>query len=1561
MAKSVTTSSKQTSNKVASKSLQAESHKKMVNKSAQSKPMPSKSNNSKTNNTNSVAQKKEGGKFHIGDKIKKWFTFGAVSICLVLIMTLSVVLPVVLKKKKDTPFQAPALNLPIEERYALQSYNYSNLSNTAVTLRADIMNVISRNIPRQNPEILGNEFAIIYDSSSKTLSTFYGEEGNSAEFSQYIKDSNAATIKFTDYPSPSHGVSGTGAFVDGSTGNTAITSSDFYKYMLMTQGQHLAMEAQQRSKDGSLSSWLKKHPAADAQYGEVIGDAVVKEIIMDPIYRSFHATGLYLPAGEVVKVKVEGLAPGERIAVTINLHNSLAWRGSATDSVYNSLVQGSVNIQSVDAYFTKADVITANGQFVGNVTNQSQWARQNNRAPWIIADFTFDSDGEYEIGTPFGGVMHINPMNCYSNVKTTFTGAVETPHYILGVTTPEYFEDHLKDAPGVIAVLDTENGQLVSPTGEAGTTTYMRGVKTEEIDKLASLWHTFFAVNESFTGGTYNRNNIVKFDLHVPAGAAVALGGYVYACPTSWFGSAMNYQGLLASGTWGILHEIGHNHSSAYGSVWGFGDSREGEVRNNALTLLAYIKFCDVGTTVRNGGSAEHGEYADPFKTLGETLNYLNQSHTDFGDGTYGYFQMLGMYSNIMHSFGADKFYELLYSYKENPVYSYVDRNITNAIRADFNYRCSIIYGMNFTKYFNTFYKANIKTSVYSAEQLAYMNSLPNYEPVANKYAGGIDGVKTSGDYKVTFGENLVFDLKSTTISTLDTSDKKGFEVISISNAKYGVVTDFGDGRCVYTFSKNYAGALDQFSFKVRLSDGVIHELTIYLRISYPNNSKLTVYEPFDALDGGLTNETWGNVLNKLGTVSSTTSNSDSYVHYFGTNDGKWSVETLEYYWKAPETGYITFHVQRDDGLIFYFGNDFNSLELQDYYNGRSTIWSDAGAEGKKYYVEKDHYYAVKLVSIDVGNGTGNGRGFSFLGYKYESGKITLIPNNQIYHPSYPIDQEIETYVFTPTFMVSKKDSIKISTAGTDKNAWSVIEAPDIYHDDKTNTDKNLIHDGRIDVITRYETEKDADGNPTGVITSYKIEIDKWSYLIDGDVGTVLHTTYGDKSIPYPTESEPYKFVIDTGKVQQFNYFSVITRTSAINVSKITKYELQISNNNRDWHTISEGDQLEYNKNVATIKFDSVSGRYLRLLVKGTTGNRGQFVVIAELDAGITSTTQRIVPATSNFLFTTSGWKNTSLIDEEQSGYMMASSKNEKLVFRFNGESLAVYAAVGEGYGTADVKLDGKFVQTVDFSSSVHEARKLVLDFENLEDEVHTLEIITKSSEKVMINLFGISYTAELVNAPNIYLEKALTISLIVFVILFVLAFALLLCLLFIPKFRKLMGNNKAIAWLDKSIEEQREKNKIKRAEKKKAKQLAKENENKENNVKSVAKKSASVKADKKEKIDVKPAKVDSSKTNKTKPQQETKKTVTDKKQATINAKSKSAQLNNKLVETQTKTKPVAKEKAVTKAVAEKSKPETKAKTQNTQASKTQTKPAASSSKSQTQKIAQTKKTGSKK
>ena len=672
-----------------------------------------------------------------------------VAVFLAVAVVLAIVLPIALRVKNNatTHFSSPANLLPTEEMYALDKYEYDELSDVKVTMRADTMNVTKRDLARPVPEVLSDDFSLVYDEETKELQAVYGE------LVQSWGKLHAASVSFNPdaYPSPSKAM--TSAAYAQAAAAAGVSEADYFayvKYMLMTQGQHLAVEAQQMSANGTLTQeWLKKHPAADAQYGAVLGEnnAVEKEITLDPLYRSYHATGLYLPAGELVTVKVEGLKPGENISIVIGRQNSLAWRGSVNDSAFNAIAGslGEVKAAPSDAFFIKADVLTAHGDFYtynhGDSTPflQSQWKRQNARAPWITAEFVFNGNGEYKIGTAFGGVMHINPRNCYSQAKATVTGAVETPHYILGVTTPEYFDEYLRDAPGVIGVIDTENGQLIGPTGEMGTGNYMRRIEKDEADKLAMLWHSFFSVNESFTGGTYNRPNQVLFDWHVPAGAAVALGGYVYACPTGWFGSATNYRGLLAAGSWGILHEIGHNHASSYGTFWGFGDGKEGEVHNNALTTLAYLMFCDIGTMREANG------------------NFQNTSATDYSQNDY--FEMLNMYANIMHSFGAEKFYELLYTYKASSAY------LSNK-RADFTYRCALIYGMDFRTYFNKFYKANLADEQFvhttadgaeSREYLELVESLPVYEPVASYYAGGIDGVKTGGDYRVGFGVYITF------------------------------------------------------------------------------------------------------------------------------------------------------------------------------------------------------------------------------------------------------------------------------------------------------------------------------------------------------------------------------------------------------------------------------------------------------------------------------------------------------------------------------------------------------------------------------------------------------------------------------------------------------------------------------------------------------------------------------------------------------------------------------------------------------------------------------------
>lgn len=1262
---------------------------------------------------------------------------------------------------RENAYRIPDIDLPTAESFALKKYDYENLSDVQTTVRADKRNVLQRNLPRAQTQLLSDDFSIVYDTASKTLTADYGAL---VQNSDTVK---TATIHFDKYPAPNLkgsgllnsnsvgygsavGTDGSNAFSNGTMNGASVSSDNgkFYKYMLMTQGQHLAAEAAYRSQNGTLTQeWLKKHPAADAQYGAVLGEnnAVKKEITLDPIYRSYHATGLYLPAGEAVTVKVEGLKAGERISVVLGVQDSLAWRGGADNNAFNALTGGLNQVTSIDGdkqqrFFTKADVLVANGQ-LDKVSNQSQWDRQNSRLPWLHAEFTFTENKEYTIGTPFGGAIEIGMENCYSRAKTTFTGAVEMPHYVLGQTTPEYFDEYLRDAPGVIAILDTENGQLIGPTGEMGTAGMMRQVKADEIDKLAMLWHSFFSVNESFTGGTYNRFNKTMFDWHVPAGAAVALGNYSFAHPTGWFSGAMNYRGLLSNGTWGILHEVGHNHASSYGTVWGFQCGQEGEVRNNALILLSYIMFCDIGTTVRNSYTPEHGEYANPYNVLNETIAKKGR-YSDPND--CGYFEILGMYANIMHSFGAEKFYELLYTYKGTSSYC------ANK-RADFAYRCSLAYGMNFIKYFNDFYAAGIKAEMFSEEQLSYMQPLPNYEPVSCFYAGGIDGVKTAGDYIVTFGDDVTFDLLGRTVSSLDTAEGKGFEILRVNKPEHGTIREAGAGKWGYSFDKNYTGVFDTFTFDVKLSDGIVHTLSVTLRISY-NGGRITAYN-------NVQGNHWDEILNEITQrqPDAITGSVNGAVPAYQTASGKKDVRISEFYWRAPESGEVSLSAKWDDWAKVYFGESFDTLE--EIISGNHDIGTYQEYNVKKT-VEKGKYYAVKIVNVNTGGG-----GSASFAYRYDDNPYTQVQAADAFHPAFPLGQEAPTFVYEPQFLISKKDNIKLSSSGTDKSEWTVVSAPE-----------NIVGG-------RYETQQLVDpdtGKPLegegGILKT-----DKWSWLIDGQTGTNLHTTYGGGD-PKITPDSPHVFVVDTSKTQSFNFFSVTTRNN-VN-SYITDFEVQISDDlNGEWTTLATGDRSNYSGTNITVKFDETTGRYLKLIVKGTTG--GNFSVLAEIDAGIQSSTQQVFSPTGDKLYATDGWKNSAQIAEEANGFLIAEKTNEKLVVRFVGDSFALYGATGENYGTADVYIDGAKSGSFDLDENTEDSRKLIFYKENLDNKEHTVEIITTSAGKVMLSVLGIPYSGTLVNAPNIYKENALTVSLVVFVLLFAAVAAFLAVLVFVPKFRE--------------------------------------------------------------------------------------------------------------------------------------------------------------------------------
>ncbi len=1300
-----------------------------------------------------------------------------------------------------TLFTPSEVKLDVADEFALEQYDADSLHDVRATLRADTMYVTERNIARPETEYLNDNYSLVYDSAVGTTA------GTKAVYDRVVGD-NAATIEFVKYPYPGGAGKGDGsasvfatAYADQAYEYFGISSYAteaekeeartkyyyYYKYMLLSQGHNLALEAQTRSANDTLTQdWLKKHPAADLQYGEVKGNnnAVEKVITLDTLYRSPHATGLYLPAGEAVTVKVEGLAKGESISMFIGMNNSLAWRGNAMNATAVSELRsmGIANPATNDAaFFGNADTLMAGGRerfdkFFGRdgetnkITShsfiQSQWNRQNNRAPWISAEFVFTENRTYTIGTAFGGIMHINPRNCYSPVTTTIRGAVETPHYILGVTTPEYYEQYLiseETAPGVYSVIDTENGQLI------GKASYMRkNTSAAEVEKLAYLWHSFFAVNESFTGGTYNRANRVYFDQHVPAGAAVALGGYVYACPTGWYDSATNYRSLLNYGSWGILHEIGHNHSSAYGSVWGMGEGKEGEVRNNALTCLAYLKFCDIGTWRSEEGhiSAEHGDVGHPYSAMVRLMNIKKKEFSDFS--ALDYFDILNIYVNIMHSFGVDKFYELMRTYKDNPSFNpRVNNQAIGNKRSDFIYRLSTVYKMDFRPYVDGIFKGNTTDAMYSAEQVDEMNALPDYHPVSNVYAGGIDGVKTGGDYRIGYGEDKVFDLKGTTLTTADS-----FEIVGFEQPEHGKLTDEGDGKYRYSFNKKYTGSYDSFSFDVRLSDGVCHRLTVYLRYFYSGST----VECYGGVPSGDLNGEEAKLAEK--TPEIVVEQSAGVAGYTSAAENKFEMKVAKFWFKAPSSGEYSFSITADDKSKLYFGENFENMEqkivINSYFSGYSDKHSFTAA------LEEGKVYAFKVVNLNTGGGGGSSVGVKPSGASgYSTISLSHIRVASLENPFDYIDP-----VYEPKLLVSKKDNVIAGTMTTDKSEWEVLEAPED------------IQGGRyVEEIMTDET--------TGEQTVFKT--DKRTWLIDGQTGTIFHTVWSKNPTP-ATDDNPDVFVIDTQRRQSFNFFKI----TAPNRSDycIKRYELLISDDNVTYTKIAEGTAdkpLAYSKGVAELHFAQTYGRYLKLVVKETSANNSNYTVISEIDAGIKSNTDMVYPSNSAKYYYSKGWRATAAGngDRQRSGLMWAEKKNSKLVFKIKSSAIALYSDKGVGYGSAKIKLDGKLMDTVSLQSDKQECRQLIFYAENLKaNKEHTVEIITTSNSPFNLDFIGATYNSSLVNAPNIYLERGLIISLVVFIVLFAIAVAAICLIYFVPSVREFVFKHSYTPKTDKPKKE---------------------------------------------------------------------------------------------------------------------------------------------------------------
>ncbi|MDE7168003.1 MAG: M60 family metallopeptidase [Clostridia bacterium] len=464
------------------------------------------------------------------------------------------------------------------------------------------------------------------------------DEGLSSGYPKYNSSLGVSTEQKTAIIQESRKLTANGTWVDSSfttSGSYDKMDKDGYLYKL------------DGTKPGNgVPERLYKHTASVGLYNGNVDDketAVVKRLTFKPrSYSSYYnVTGLYAPAGEVIKIQLSAADMNATGGITIHIGQALY-----------------------------------NGQ-----ANNIWEARDFNRMPVILNTMsitkqtaTYDeSTGLWTgyVGSFLGGPIYVRDEACTFSV--TVSGGVNYAHFILGVTTEEEYAVYAKSSAPYFDLEVWDRGVLHS-----GPKTYAQRFSYNDLYKAAILWEKISLV----TTNVSNQGIVFLYDPFVAAGAAVAFPGRRSVnCPMDWMVGSLDYEGFVTSGSWGNVHEYHHNFQD-----YGVGDT--GEVTNNGLNLVAYSLFTKISSARQIEGYGGAGLSGwNQYTSATWALNRVNNNNISGTDG-------LAVYATLLHNFGQDAYIQTRGAWGS----AYYDK-WANYTHQDMTYYASLVssYGGNYS------------------------------------------------------------------------------------------------------------------------------------------------------------------------------------------------------------------------------------------------------------------------------------------------------------------------------------------------------------------------------------------------------------------------------------------------------------------------------------------------------------------------------------------------------------------------------------------------------------------------------------------------------------------------------------------------------------------------------------------------------------------------------------------------------------------------------------------------------------------------------------------------
>ena len=980
---------------------------------------------------------------------------------------------------------------------------------------------------------------------------------------------------------------------------------------------------------------LYKHTGSVGLYlGDVADDepGIVKRLTLKPRgYTSYSITGLYAPAGEVVKVEIS--------------EEDMKAVGELVFHVGQALYNGKAN----------------------NI-----WTAKNamNRMPVIMNTLVINpstatlKDGVYTgyIGSFVGGPIYVRNTN--SAFTLTVSGAVKYKHFILGYTTSEEFEDNAKSSAPMFDLEVWETGVLHS-----GPKRYAEAFSYEDLYKAAVLWDKI-----ALTSNQIRRQGIVfLYDPFVAAGAAVAFPGQMSVnCPLGWMANSLNYKSFVNSGAWGNMHEYNHNFQ-------GFGLGGGGEVTNNAVTLVEYSLFTRISAARKAGASGDGMGGWNRYTSATFALDQITAKK--FENGRYG----LAGYATVLHSFGQKNFIDMARNSGGQSPDKWL-KSTTSVSHNNFTYYIRNMLGLETSD--DALTDEQKAYPMYVPVASTYQTGVSYMYDGEKKYASTMQPYVIERDepYHFNFFEyGTTHEINGRdVIGSFVIPEGFSYTVKSVSEPAHGSIEKTADNYYTYTPSGGDRSGEIYVTIGITKDDGAFTvgdvELVIEFepQIGKPNQIDQTTYTYsadtiFKTVEEAYEKQFAGFAEKEHSYVNypSKNMNGNAQVWFPADNtvtvlQGKIHIDEDAKYRFDLRATYSNLYISLDGGKNYSLAVNVKSYVKN--HNQTTNI-----QDGCKYYVDYDlkkddwvHFIIVTLNNKAVldADPLSKGRSYADLGmgkFEIPGGTIDDDTNVDDYVPPEPT---VSTAIVTTAYRSSYEPPT------------GMFETDYFYTRDYTYTytKTDTYADGQTVKLTNYEpwTKNVEEG-------LYDI-----SHLFDGKPDTDIHTHQDF----WVSENNPFVVVADVGKEITATAF-VLRGYSAKNSGNIgmpTAFSLDASSDGETFRKIGEWSGLGRKGKLVSVKLEQPETfRYYRIAVTASDNGRVALSGMEFSNVMTLSNGKHYAPDADMFKYN-GKWTTQSVLSNF--GHVYVGNKKATVTFEFEGTRLGLFSAKGTGMYT--VYIDGK-------------------------------------------------------------------------------------------------------------------------------------------------------------------------------------------------------------------------------------------------------------------------------